>query len=150
MLALLVVLTVPGVWVLALLVVLSLGPLGAGPAGGPDCPWGLGAGPAGGSDCPWGLWVPALLVVLTVSGVWVPALLVVLSVPGVWVPALLVVLSVPGVCEFWPCWWSWLSLGLGVPALLWKPSLATASFPGTLSPESPWGLGESGQGCKMN
>ena len=29
-------------------------------------------------------------------------------------------------------------------------ALATASFPGTLSPESPWGLGESGQGCKMN
>ena len=67
--------------------------MGAGPASGPDCPWGLGAGPAGGPHCAW---------------------------------------------------------GLGVLALLWKPSLATASFPGTLSPESQWGLGESGQSCKMN
>ena len=42
------------------------------------------------------------------------------------------------------------SCGLGVPALLWEPSSATASFPGSLSPESPWGLGDSAQGCKTN
>ena len=36
------------------------------------------------------------------------ALLVVMTVPRIWVLALL---------------WSWLSLGLGVPALLWKPWL---------------------------
>ena len=73
------ILAVPGVW-------------GAGPAGGPDCPWGLG--------------VPALLLVLTVPGVsgcqlcwsW-------LSLESVML-ALLVVLTVPGVSGYQPCWWS--------------------------------------------